>query len=89
MCAPGRQFLWRQLREGAAKEMDFRFAGIRSKSCKESKMRDGKPSATKSLAARQFAHGFHFQVAPGAACLAGLVQPVKLGLNASSKLASS
>ena len=63
-------------------------AGMRWKSCKESKICGGNPSSLRDLPV-QFAQGFDFQVAPGATRLAGLVQPMKLGLDASSELASS
>src|SRR5271163_2651006 len=39
--------------------------------------------------ARQFSHGLDFQVAPGTARLARLVQPIKLGSNPSAELAPS
>ncbi len=44
---------------------------------------------TSRFAVRQLAPGFDFQVAPGAARLTGLVQPVELGLNTASELAAA
>ncbi len=45
--------------------------------------------SAQGFAARQFAPGLDFQVAPGAARLAGHLEPVKFGFHASSELAAS